>query len=69
MNAKRPSGKEYQTPGLTIVEVFSEGILCESINGIGDLDFIYDENDKEYGYEENSVFNSGGSRNSMRMRT
>ena len=47
MNAKRPSGKEYQTPGLTIVEVFSEGILCESINGIGDLDFIYDENDKE----------------------
>lgn len=35
------------TPALTIVDVFSEGVLCGSINGIGDLDFIYDENDKE----------------------
>jgi hypothetical protein len=47
MNTKRYSGKEYMTPALTIVDVFSEGVLCGSINGIGDLDFIYDENDKE----------------------
>lgn len=47
MNTKRPSGKEYQTPVLAIVDVFSEGVLCGSINGIGDLDYIYDEDEKE----------------------
>ena len=47
MNTKRTAGKEYHTPVLAIVDVFSEGVLCGSINGIGDLDYIYDENEKE----------------------
>lgn len=40
-------GREYVTPALTIVDIKSEGILCGSVNGIGDLDFIYDETEKE----------------------
>ena len=47
MNINRPTGKEYVTPVLRIVDVLSEGVLCGSINGIGDLDFVYDENEKE----------------------
>lgn len=39
--------REYVSPALTLMNVHSEGILCGSINGIGDLDFIYDENEKE----------------------
>lgn len=47
MKTNRPSGKEYVTPALTIVDAFSEGLLCVSMNGIGDLDYIYDEDEKE----------------------
>ena len=39
--------REYDSPTVTIVQAVSEGILCESVNGILDLDYIYDEDDKE----------------------
>ena len=38
---------EYESPVMTIESVQSEGVLCVSVNGIGDLDYIYDENEKE----------------------
>ena len=37
----------YQSPALTIMQVETEGLLCESTNRILDLDYIYDEYDKE----------------------
>ena len=33
----------YQSPSLTVMMVETEGFLCESVNDILDLDYIYDE--------------------------
>lgn len=37
----------YIAPALAILEAESEGVLCGSINGIDDLDYYYDETEKE----------------------
>ena len=47
MKTKTTLAGEYMTPVLTVMDVNSEGVLCGSVNGIGDLDFIYDETEKE----------------------
>lgn len=39
--------KEYVSPAMTTMQLCSEGVLCGSVNGILDLDYIYDEEDKE----------------------
>ena len=39
--------KKYESPALAVTELESAGILCGSVNGIGDLGFIYDETEKE----------------------
>ena len=38
----------YKSPEVALVDVSSEGVLCSSGNNrIDDLDFVYDENEKE----------------------
>ena len=60
--------KEYVSPAMTTMQLCSEGVLCGSVNGILDLDYIYDEEDKEQSHEEDSVFNFGSCCDSMRLR-
>ena len=39
--------REYVSPAVATMLVVSEGILCASVNGILDVDYFYDEDDKE----------------------
>ena len=37
----------YESPELELVSLKTEGIVCLSFNGIGDVEFEYDESVKE----------------------
>ena len=46
-DSKTMERRIYKSPVLTIMQVETEGLLCKSVNNILDLDYIFDEDDKE----------------------
>lgn len=46
-DSKTMERRIYQSPVLTIMQVETEGLLCKSVNNILDLDYIFDEEEKE----------------------